>query len=64
MAVYTAYPAVMVAARTPQGQRILSNTDDFIMAVIPSTTPKPNWIGILGDRIGSLPSVKKFFNSK
>ena len=43
-----AYPGVMTAAGTPQGQQFLSNATDFISASIPCDAPKPNLPGLGG----------------
>ena len=42
------YPGLVVAAGTPQGQKMLSITTDFACSALPSTAPTPNLPGIAG----------------
>jgi hypothetical protein len=42
------YPELIVAAGTPQGQKLLSNATDFISSAVPSTAPTPNLPGLAG----------------
>lgn len=46
------YPELMIAAGTPQGQKMLSNATDFISSAIPSTAPTPNLPGLAGHIAG------------
>jgi hypothetical protein len=42
------HPELIVAAGTPQGQKLLSNATDFISSAVPSTAPTPNLPGLAG----------------
>ena len=43
-----AYYATMAAAGTPMGQRVLSNSFDFVSSAVPATSPTPNMYGFYG----------------
>ena len=42
------WPALMVTAGTPQGQKALSMAYDFVSAAVPSISPAPNLSGLAG----------------
>jgi len=47
------YPYAMVAAGTPEGQKLLSDSVDFIYSAVPATAPAPNMAGLIGYSSGA-----------
>jgi hypothetical protein len=43
----------MVAAGTPEGQKLLSDSVDFIYSAVPATAPAPNMAGLIGYSSGA-----------